>query len=118
MSEPADEEEYGPLTDAHRALLDLLLRDEFPGVAELRAQVAFARSWQNGDDFVEFRVDRAAPAAPVTSHVPAEARVGEGPSIEIWLWVDDDGYLSTIETIDATRDDDGVVRESSAAWFR
>jgi hypothetical protein len=99
VSEPTDEEEYGPLTDAHRALLDLLLREEFPGAAELRAQVAFARSWQNGDDFIEFRVDRAASPAPVTAHVPVEAHYGEGAVVEIWLWVGDDGYLSSIETM-------------------
>lgn len=92
-----------PLTEGERAVINLILANEFPGAAELRAQVGFARvvaRWAAGSASVDLEVLEGAPRSPAAAGViPVDATVvDESGSLfgEILLWATD-GYLSAIE---------------------
>ncbi|WP_412538719.1 hypothetical protein R8Z50_23045 [Longispora sp. K20-0274] len=91
-----------PLTDRERAVLAKLLTVEFPGAADLRAQLPHTRvagCCTCGCATVTLAVDAsvAAPAA-VTSGAPVSADVSDDDQdAGIVLLVDDAGYLSCLE---------------------
>ena len=67
-----------PLLPRERALLDLLLAEDFPGAPELRLQAASARGRRPDDDptLVGLQVvDPNVPRAEVITRVPVEAEV-------------------------------------------
>jgi hypothetical protein len=82
---------FRPLSKRERALLNLLLAAEFPGVRELRVQAESVRGrpWNGLATLLEFEVtDPQAPRAPVTSGVPVETEVrGADPPQELLLHV-------------------------------
>lgn len=85
-----------PLTPAERAVLDFLLAGDFPGAAELRAQLPTVRvsgGCRCGCPTIDLVVDDAAPAAALNGRVAAEADAPDGGII---LFADE-GRLSELE---------------------
>lgn len=90
-----------PLSEHERALLDLLLAEEFPGVGPLRVHAESVRvSGLYGATVVLFEVaDPDAPLAEVVHPVPVETRVrGANPPEELLLFVKN-GLLDSIELV-------------------
>jgi hypothetical protein len=92
-----------PLSADERAVVELILANEFRGAVEMRAQVDLVRvvaEWGADSASVDLLVLEGAPRSPVVSGVvPVGATVvDESGSLfgEILLWVTD-GYLSAIE---------------------
>lgn len=84
------------LTDRERAVLDLLLSVDFPGVLALRAQARGVRAEREGV-VIDLVVDAALPRATVASRTPVQAAVdGAGHRGGLVLFVDD-GRLSALE---------------------
>ncbi|OKJ94568.1 hypothetical protein AMK26_32620 [Streptomyces sp. CB03234] len=88
---------------SERGVVELILAQDFPGAAELRAQIDFAEvvaQWAEGSVSVDLRVREGAPrSAGVSGVIPVDATVLDtsGSLIgEILLWATD-GYLSAIE---------------------
>ena len=93
---------YRPLLPRERALLDLLLAEDFPGAPELRLQAASVRGRLSNNDptMVELQVvDPNAPRAEVITRVPVEAEViGVTPPQEVLIHVVD-GRLDCLELV-------------------
>ena len=94
------------LTAVEREILDLLLRDPFPGRDQLREQLDSARvrridEYDDNYGSVEFVVDHARPA-PVTAYMVAEAGTEDedGVPVEVLLHVRD-GVLRELEVVKA-----------------
>ena len=92
------------LSSHERALLDLLLAQDFSGVEELRAQARSVRVRGLHNDLPTIVllevVDSEAPRAAVAHTVPVEARVrGSDPPQEVLLFVKE-GLLDSIELVD------------------
>ncbi|MFD5258840.1 hypothetical protein ACFWM5_39265 [Streptomyces bobili] len=92
-----------PMSPGERAVVELILANEFPGAAELRAQVGFVQvvaKWGVDSASVDLLVLEGAPRSPgVAGVIPVDATVvDESGSLfgEILLWATD-GYLSAIE---------------------
>ncbi len=92
-----------PMTPGERAVVALILAEEFPGAAELRAQIDFVEvvaKWGADSASVDLRVSEGAPCSPGSSGViPVDATVADKSGSlfgEILLWATD-GYLSAIE---------------------
>lgn len=90
-----------PLRDRERELIAFLLRQPFPGRAELREQLGVTRVSAECDDCptIEFAVDRSASRAPVQSRVPTEAETSSTPregTTHVLVHVAD-GYLAEME---------------------
>jgi hypothetical protein len=90
-------------TERERAVLELLLSGDFPGAAELRAQlpgVRVVRAWSAGSASADLRVTGpAAPAAGVPSPLPVGALVRDDagePVGELLVWLDG-GRLAGLE---------------------
>jgi hypothetical protein len=91
------------MSPGERAVVDLILAQDFPGAAELRAQIDFVEvvaKWGADSASVDIRALEGVPRSPGSSGVvPVDATVTDksGSLIgEILLWVTD-GYLSAIE---------------------
>ncbi|MEV1117148.1 hypothetical protein AB0I91_18915 [Actinosynnema sp. NPDC049800] len=91
------------LTPSERAVVELILANDFPGVVELRAQVDFVQvvaRWAADSVSVDLVVPEGAlPAQGVSGVIPVDATVVDDsgvPSGEILLWATR-GYLSAIE---------------------
>ena len=104
-----------PLSDSQRSLLTLLLSIDFPGVDELRAQLPFA-SVEDETVNTGFLICVApgAPAAPVVSRIPVEARCSEqrlndeGEPVTAFFQVllaVVDGYLAEVDVLVAGIDE-------------
>lgn len=92
-----------PLSDRESAVLDLLLSQDFAGVAALRTQRESVRAmglWQDLGGIVVLEVcDEDAPKAAVVHTVPVETRVlGADPPLEVLLFVKH-GLLESIELV-------------------
>jgi hypothetical protein len=96
-----------PLNEAERRTLDVLLAPEFPGVAELRAQLPHAQvigKCDCGCPTVDLHVPPDVPRSDVVTRsrlAPVEGRVapvGDEPPGDIILFVDD-GRLSYLEYV-------------------
>lgn len=92
-----------PMSSGERAVVELILANEFPGAAELRAQVDFVQvvaKWGVDSPSVDLLVLEGSPRSPgVSGVIPVDATVmDESGSLfgEILLWATD-GYLSAIE---------------------
>ncbi|MFD6275437.1 hypothetical protein ACFWFI_07670 [Streptomyces sp. NPDC060209] len=92
-----------PLDPAERAVVELLLANEFPGAAELRAQVGLVRvvaRWGAHSASVDLMVPEGAPRSSAGSGVvPVDATVVDASGSlfgEILLWTTA-GHLSAIE---------------------
>ena len=92
-----------PMSSGERAVVELILANEFPGAVELRAQVGFVQvvaKWGVESVSVDLLVLEGAPRSPgVAGVIPVDATVAdESGSLfgEILLWATD-GYLSAIE---------------------
>ncbi|WP_322780735.1 hypothetical protein [Frankia sp. Cas4] len=92
-----------PLNSAEHALLERILVVNYPGVAQLRAQLCRVRVvalWSRGSVSVDFRVFSDAPRSDLASGViPVDAAVvtSNGQLVgEILIWVEI-GYLSALE---------------------
>jgi hypothetical protein len=94
-----------PLTQREREVLDFLLSAELPGVDELRrqAETVYASPWRCGCASIDLHVDRrVAPASPLRTQpaIEAETKVDAAGLFELLLWVDEDGWLSSLEIVD------------------
>lgn len=92
-----------PMSPVERAVVELILANEFPGAAELRAQVDFVQvvaKWGVDSASVDLLVSEEAPRSPgVTGVIPVDATVVDKTGSlfgEILLWATD-GCLSAIE---------------------
>ncbi len=91
-----------PLNPRERGVLDLVLSQEFPGAAELLAQIDLVEvyaQWGPESASVDLRVLEGAPPSVASGVVPVRSIVvDEAGSLfgEILLWVGD-GYLAAIE---------------------
>jgi hypothetical protein len=92
-----------PMNLSERAIVELILANEFPGAPELRAQVDLVQvvaQWGSGSASVDLMVREGTPRSlEANGVVPVNATVvDESGSLfgEILLWVTD-GYLSAIE---------------------
>lgn len=92
-----------PMSSGERAVVELILANEFPGAAELRAQVDFVQvvaRWGVDSPSVDLRVLEGVPRSPVASGViPVDATVVDESGAlfgEILVWTTD-GFLSAIE---------------------
>jgi hypothetical protein len=99
-------EDFRPLTDREREILELLLSVEVPGIEELRKQVAFARAarWDCGCASFDVIVDRErAPRSTITTSPAVEAyskeRNDPNKAFDLLLWVED-GWLAGVEIVD------------------
>jgi hypothetical protein len=106
-----------PLTQREREVLDFLLSAELPGVGELRrqAETAYASAWTSGCASIDLHVDRrTAPASPLRTRPAIEAEAKDEDDVvrpyELRLWVDEDGWLSSLEIVDYV-DPDGSTHE-------
>jgi hypothetical protein len=86
-------EDFRPLTEREREILELLLSVELSGIDELREQVAFARAarWRCGCASFGLMVDRErAPRSAVTARPAVEAvsleRDDLNKAFELLLW--------------------------------
>jgi hypothetical protein len=107
--EPYDEEpvepheQPRPLTEREREILDFLLGADLPGIEELREQAgtALAVRWGPRDPSVDLYVDREATRpSPVRTRPVIQTytmRKGAKDLRELLLWVDEDGWLSSVE---------------------
>lgn len=85
-----------PLSDRERAILDLLLSIDFPGVNALREQ-ALSASAEGAQMVVGLVIDERLPRAQVVGRTPVQAVVdGDGYDGGVLLFVDD-GRLSALE---------------------
>jgi hypothetical protein len=96
-----------PLTEPEREIVNFMLSPEAPGIAELREQsdTALARQWECGCASFDLVVGKEQTS-------PSTGRWGEimgGRTRSTWhprnlsgvmLWVDDDGWLSSLEVVD------------------
>jgi hypothetical protein len=95
-----------PLTQREREVLDFLLSAELPGIDELRrqAETVYASPWRCGCASIDLHVDRrVAPASPLRTQPAIEAETKEVDAaglFELLLWVDEDGWLSSLEIVD------------------
>ncbi len=93
---------YRPLLPRERALLDLLLAEDFPGAPQLRRQSASVRGrlWNDDPTFVELHVaDSDAPRATVVARVPVEAEtIHETPPQQLLVHVVE-GLLDCLELV-------------------
>jgi len=92
-----------PLTTAEREVLESMLSPDFPGAAQLRAQIPHTQVvavWSPGLPSVDLSVSADADPAPVADgEIPAgsEVRDEAGEYLgEILVWVED-GRLSALE---------------------
>ena len=99
-------EDYRSPSDRERAILDMLLSVETPGIEELRAQVSAVRvaRWNCGCASFNIEVDRSiAPRSQITRSpaVEAESKGHDDPlnAFDLLLWVDD-GWLAGVEIVD------------------
>jgi hypothetical protein len=95
-------EDYRSPTTRERAILEMLLSVDMPGVEELRAQVPHVRvaRWDCGCASFDIQVDRAlAPKSRVTKRPAAEASHVPERAFDLLLWVHD-GWLSGVEIVD------------------
>jgi hypothetical protein len=98
-------EEYRPPTARERAIMEMLLSVDMPGVEGLRAQVPHARvaRWNCGCASFNIEVDRTlAPHSQVTKRPAVEASSKQhdaGKALDLLLWVAD-GWLSSVEIVD------------------
>jgi hypothetical protein len=99
-------EAFRELTTRERAILEMLLAVEAPGIRELRAQVPYASAarWGCGCASFDVRVDRQrAPRSSVAASPAIEAttveRENHSKTFDLLLWVDD-GWLSGVEIVD------------------
>jgi hypothetical protein len=99
-------EDYRPPTPRERAILEMLLSIEMPGIEELRAQVPHVRvaRWSCGCASFNVEVDRTlAPHSQVTKRpaVEASSREHDDPqkAFDLLLWVED-GWLAGVEIVD------------------
>jgi hypothetical protein len=91
-----------PLTGNERALLDALLRHEFPGVNELRVQARQTSASPGctcGCGTLDLHVPDTAPRSSASSPVPVEGTVvgADGEPIGGLLLFVEDGRLSSLE---------------------
>ena len=87
------------LSEAERRVLDLMLAQEFPGAAELPAQVGaarVARTCDCGCPTVDLVVEGDVPLASVSSRTPVNAVVDGVLGGRLLVFVDD-GQLSSLE---------------------
>lgn len=92
-----------PLNPGERAVVELILAHDFPGAAELRAQVDLVQvvaKWGADSASVDLRVLEGASRSPQgTGVIPVDATVVDKSGSlfgEILIWTTD-GYLSAIE---------------------
>ncbi|MFJ9056594.1 hypothetical protein OHB07_24185 [Streptomyces sp. NBC_00111] len=92
-----------PLSQAEKAVAELVLAHDFPGAAELRAQVDHVQvvaKWGEHSASVDLRVGDDAPRSPgLSGVVPVDATVVDPTGSlfgEILLWATE-GFLSAIE---------------------
>lgn len=98
-------------TEREREILDFLMSAEAPGVPELReqARTALVRTWDCGCASFEIVVDRENSSPSSLRSRPAIdalARAGVAPERlhSLMLWVDEDGWLSSLEVVDVADD--------------
>src|SRR5581483_3759625 len=98
-------EDYRMLTERERAILDMLLSVETPGIEDLRAQARRVRvaRWSCGCASFSIEVDRTGtPRSQLTKRPAVEAlsKQREYPqkAFELLLWVED-GWLSGVEIV-------------------
>jgi hypothetical protein len=91
------------MSSGERAVVELILANEFPGAAELRAQIGFVQvvaRWGVDTASVDLLVLEGSPrSSKVEGVIPVDATVADqsgSPFGEILLWVTD-GHLSAIE---------------------
>ena len=99
-------EDFRPLTDREREILEFLLSVEISGIQELRRQMPVTRvaRWDCGCASFDISVDRerATPSA-ITASPAVEAysksRDGVDNAFDLLLWVKD-GWLAGVEIVD------------------
>lgn len=113
-------EDFRPLTDREREILEFLLSVEVPGIEELRQQVPFARAarWDCGCASFDLIVDRErAPRSAITASAAVEAyskaRNDPNKAFDLLLWVDD-GWLAGVEIVDVDQHGDDSPEEIPA----
>jgi hypothetical protein len=94
-------QELRPLRARERQVLEVLLRGDFAGAGELRAQLASTTVFaQDPQTFLNLQVDRQnAAASPIANGpIPVRALVGQDRAVEgeLLVWVED-GFLSALE---------------------
>ena len=96
-----------PAQRGEREILDFLLAPELPGVPELReqARTARARTWGCGCGSFDIVVDRDNTSPTWLRSRPAidaDAKQGVAPErlVCLMLWVDEDGWLDSLEVVD------------------
>jgi hypothetical protein len=99
-------EDFRPLTERERAILEMLLSVEIAGIEQLRAQVPYVQAarWSCGCASFNLAVDRQrAPRSSITASVPVEAHTIERDDVngafELLLWVGQ-GWLAGVEIVD------------------
>jgi hypothetical protein len=92
-----------PLSAGERDLLDFLLAGDFPGAEELRGQARHAEvvgRCECGCPTIDLAIDRArARPAQVVARVPVSAPGAGMAPFEILLFVDDDGWIYSLEYV-------------------
>ncbi len=99
-------EDFRPLKDREREILEFLLSVEVPGIEDLREQVAYARAarWDCGCASFNIIVDRErAPRSAITASPAVEAYSKERDDVDkafdLLLWVEE-GWLAGVELVD------------------
>jgi hypothetical protein len=99
-------DDWAPLSERQREVLDFLLSVDHPGVTELRRQTEFAlaKPWDCGCASIDLTVDQTrAPQASITASpaVEAESKERDDPLrvFDLLLWVKD-GWLAGIELVE------------------
>ena len=96
---PVEPFTWRPLTRRESEVLDALLREDFPGAQELRAQIAstiVSGGCGCGCPTVYLSVGDTAEAAPTTTRVPVGADVSDTIGDYVLLFTDN-GRLSSLE---------------------
>lgn len=99
VSTHADPATPRPLTPRERAVLDALLREDFPGAPELRAQVAsttVSGTCGCGCPTVYLSVGATTAAPAIAARVPVGAEVSDTDGDSVLLFADN-GHLSSLE---------------------